>query len=188
MLALCAADVEAVRADLGAPLRGEIRAAVLPTADLADWWQGRARFTSRKVHEGREPEFYGAVCESELGAVAAAVYWYHDWRRRQIALQRVIPAPLPLGSEEEETEAHVRALAALLLEALREARRWGIPKVLLWDPSPFTLRAVRLLADTLGIDVQSEERVRKGVPMIRWRGAHDTKNVTVCHHEFYARG
>ena len=179
MPGLCVPDVKDVKADLANSVvsADEAHVAVLPTADLADWWQERARFTSLRVH-GKEPQHYGAVCES----VGVWLYWYHDFRRQQVAIQRVKPPP------RQTEEAHVRALASLLLDALEEARRWDIPKVLLWDLSPFTLRAIKLLSDALEIDVKTEERIRKGVPMIRWKGADDKKNVMVRSHEFYARG
>lgn len=82
----------------------------------------------------------------------------------------------------------MRVLARLLLDALMEAPGWGIPKVRLRRPSPFTLWVVQLLSDMLGPNVKNKERARKGVPMIRWRVAANKKNIMIRSHEVYARG
>lgn len=173
---LCARDIDGIKISFGNHLVGpdETHMAILPTADIIGWQHDRAGFIGLKAR-GKAPQSLGSICES----VDTWIYWYHDFRARELMIQRArIPA--------DHTQIHEEALASLLLDALKEARKWDLPRVVLWDPNSFLLRAMEFLSGKFGVDVKIEERIGRNNPSVRWRGSDETKKITAPMNEFYA--
>ncbi|KAK7991610.1 hypothetical protein PG988_000404 [Apiospora saccharicola] len=122
---------------------------------------------------------HGSICE----AADAWLYWYHDYRKQHLAIQRV---HLGAASSRNQTELLEEALAALLLDAVEDARKRNLPRVVIWDPDDDTLEAANTLARTYGIKVDYGERVRSSMPSIRWHEADLSRKVIVHNNEKFA--
>lgn len=149
-------------------------AAVAPTADLITLLQGRAEFNASKLF-GKVTEHRGAISESK----DSWIYWYHDFRKQQLAVLRV---HLP----EEPGQQQSEQVASLFLDALQEASAWELPKVTVWDANPLVLQALDLLKERHAVEVTSGQRHQRSIPSLRWKGGHVTKGVTLHCNEFYA--
>ncbi|KAI1505710.1 hypothetical protein F5X99DRAFT_216018 [Biscogniauxia marginata] len=172
----CATDIEYLTKEFTRyqlPVTNDTRATVLPTEDIVSWLHARDEFMTMKL-KGKVLEVKGAACDE----VGVWIYWYHDYRRQALIVQRV-----HTGSD--DSEGTMKALARLLIEALTEAKEWDLPAVTVWDPSPITQRVIQFLAEELGIPVINEERTDADIPSIRWRNAEE-RNVVVSPNEFYA--
>lgn len=149
-------------------------AAVSPTADLVNLLQERASFNASKLF-GKVTEHRGAINQ----AGDAWIYWYHDFRKQQLAVLRV---HLPEAAGKRQPEQ----VASLLVEALREASDWQLPKVTVWDANPVVLEALDLLKDQYSVEVTSGQRYQRSIPSLRWIGDDRTKTVKLYCNEFYA--
>jgi hypothetical protein len=174
--ALCKRDVDDALERFGAisPSDGEVFIAVLPSVDIISWLQDRAEFFGLKIR-GRVPHIKGAICGSD----DVWAYWYHDFRHTELVIQRV-------RMPESPSEETFRAVAQILLDAVEEARRWEMQKVVFWNPGAGLRRAMQLLADEGAVDVLEQEMVSVSVPSVRWKSGIDDKKVKVFLNEFYA--
>lgn len=149
-------------------------AAVSPTADLVTLLQQRANFTASKLF-GKAIEHRGAI--SHFNDVW--MYWYHDFRKHQLAVLRVhVP--------EEPSQRQVEQVTSLFLDTLQEASAWTLPKVTVWDANPVVLQALDLLKDRHKVEVTSGQRHQRSIPSLRWKGSDRTRNITLRCNEFYA--
>lgn len=173
---LCARDTESVKEELRTTRvsAGQTRAAVVPSADLINLLQGRAEFIASKLF-GKVNEHRGAINQSE----DSWIYWYHDFRKQQLAVLRV---HLPETSAQNQPEQ----VASLFLDALKEASVWDLPKVTVWDANPAVLQALDLLKDQHRVEVTSGQRYQRSIPSLRWAGDERAKKVTLHCNEFYA--
>lgn len=149
-------------------------AAVAPSADLINLLQGRANFMASKQF-GKVTEHRGAISESE----DSWIYWYHDFRKQQLAVLRV---HLPEGRDGRQPEQVV----SLLLDALEEALVWDLPKVTIWDADPAVLQALDLLKDRHAVEATSGQRHQRSIPSLRWKGGDGSKTIKLYCNEFYA--
>ncbi|ORY60897.1 uncharacterized protein BCR38DRAFT_459839 [Pseudomassariella vexata] len=147
---LCSHDLECLKTEIKEielqPT--ETLMSVLPTADL------------------------GAICEHE----DSWVYWFHDFRKQKLVLQRV-----RVG----KAQATTLCLASLFLAAVIEARTWGLPNVVVWTPDAESLLALDLLAKK-GFEVISEERDGTSIPSVRWAGGDESIKTVFWPNEFFA--
>lgn len=172
---LCERDVESVTKETQRTQVSEdqILAAVAPSADLITLLQERASFMASK--QGKVTKNRGAISRSE----ESWIYWYHDFRKHQLAVLRIHP---PEASSQEQAEQ----VASLLLDALEEASAWSLPKVTVWDANSAILQALEILKDEYGVKVASGQRDRRSIPSLRWKGGDESKRVTLHCNEFYA--
>lgn len=179
---LCALDAEDIRASLGKQTGGssldEVHVAVLPTPNIISWLHARGDFISLRIH-GKTPQSRGAM----RGDVW--LYWYHDFREQQLAISR-LHTPVVEEEDGRPQSTTETILASLLMDAMEEAHRWDLPRVIVCDPSPDMLRAVQLLPGDIGVDIVNEEGVSKSIPSVRWRGSNKTGKVNVYRNDFSA--
>ncbi|KAK8115880.1 hypothetical protein PG984_012382 [Apiospora sp. TS-2023a] len=182
---LCMRDVESIRTsfrDLQAN-EDERHVSVLPTPEITTWMQDRGDFTTSKAFSPKEmmtPSLHhGSICES----ADTWLYWYHDCRKQHLAIQRV---HLGAASSRNQTELIEEVLAALLLDALEDARKRNLPRVVIWDPDGDTLEAAKTLARNHGIKLEYGERVGSSMPSIRWHGAGLSRKIVVHNNEKFA--
>ncbi|KAI0424999.1 hypothetical protein F5Y09DRAFT_322862 [Xylaria sp. FL1042] len=147
---------------------------VLPTAELITWLHDGSDFTGTKI-QGVPPKCHGSICEG----ADSWLYWFHDFRKEQLAIQRIrVPV--------ETSQIHHDAIAAMLIDAIEEASRWNFPKVILWDPSAELLSAMQILQETFDIGSEIVSRENRSVPSFRWRDADESRRRTALHfNEFY---
>ncbi|KAI1420288.1 hypothetical protein F5Y12DRAFT_719671 [Xylaria sp. FL1777] len=172
---LCKRDVRDVENYLEklTPGPNESHVSVLPTANLITWLHDRSDFMGAKIR-GAPPPSHGTICEG----ADSWLYWVHDFRKDQLAVQRVrVPA--------ETSQIHCDAVVAMLLDAIEEACTWKLPRVIIWDPSPELLSAMQVLQEKFNIRSETTARQIMSVPSFRWRHA-DEENKTIIHfNEFY---
>ncbi|KAL7629671.1 hypothetical protein AAE478_001194 [Parahypoxylon ruwenzoriense] len=172
---LCERDVEGLKSEFDGYEPGEsARMTVLPTANLIGWLHGRAEFMATKAL-GKAPDIKGSICES----AGSWLYWYHHFSDDELAIQRV-----KLRRSSHSDAAENRVLAQLLLDAVEEARKWKLPRVVVWDPSPEVQKALKFLSQELRMEVTSEERQNIEIPCIRYRNG-EKRSVVVKPNEFY---
>ena len=173
---LCERDVKDIEAKFEKLEVGsnEIHMAVVPTEEIISWLHDRAVFTSMKI-SGQVPQSHGRMCER----ADVWLFWFHDFRKQQLAVQRV-------GGHVEGSELQTTAIARLLLDALEEASRWNLAKVVVWNPSSGLTCAMKILKDRFGVEVETEERIGRRIPSVRWKASNGTEAITVQLNEFYA--
>ncbi|KAI6084793.1 hypothetical protein F4821DRAFT_164740 [Hypoxylon rubiginosum] len=174
---LCERDVESLKNDFhhSKPAAGTILVTVLPTSPTISWLQSRTDFMNAKSH-GKVPETKGTICES----ADAWMYWYHDLRHNKLIVQRA-KLPKPQGDTNVDV---TRALVELLLDTLEEAAKWGLQKVVIWNPSPRLRDPLKHLEKQLEIDITTEKRESSEIPCLRWHGGQKL-STTVSPNEFY---
>ncbi|KAG8163503.1 hypothetical protein KVR01_006800 [Diaporthe batatas] len=173
---LCARDVESVKVVMRQmqTSTGQRLAAVSPTADLINLLQERANFMALKQF-GKPTEHRGAISESG----DSWLYWYHDFRKGQLAVLRIHLSHGFAGRQPEQ-------LVSLFLDALEEAAAWALPKVTVWDANPVVLEALDLLEDRHAVKVTNGQRQQRSIPSLRWRGDDGSKTACLHCNEFYA--
>jgi hypothetical protein len=145
---------------------------VLPTHDLIRWQHARAEFIALKIH-GRAPQNKGVIHSSN-----AWIYWTHDFRKQQLFIQRV----RTLIDDEEKRHT---VLATLLLYAIREARLWSLPRVIVWETGADTQEAINTLKSRIGGFVPLLEARRRETVSVRWKGG-ELKDTIIAPNEHYA--
>lgn len=180
---LCVRDVESIKASFWRlqVTGNERHVSVLPTPEITTWMQDRGDFTTSKASSEEKtvtpPLHHGSICES----TDTWLYWYHDYRKQHLAIQRV-----HVGAACSSQTPLIEALAGLLLDAVEDARKWNLPRVVIWDPSAATLEAARTLGTTHGIRVDYGERVGSSMPSMRWREADLSRKIIVHNNEKFA--
>lgn len=172
---LSARDAEEMKSNLErhSCATSETLIAVLPTPELIGWLHRRGDITCSKI-TGRTPEGHGSLCSTE----DYWLYWHHDFRKQQLAIQRV---HIPIS----ESPTKIDRLANLLLDALKEAQKWQLASVIVWEGSEKLLEAMQLLKGVFDIEIESKER-NKSVPSFRLRKADQTRKATMLMNENYA--
>ncbi|KAI0967042.1 hypothetical protein F4678DRAFT_475489 [Xylaria arbuscula] len=174
---LCMQDVRDVENHMEKllPPANESHVCVLPTANLITFLHARSDFVGTRIH-GALPKRYGSMCES----ANSWLYWHHDFRKQQLAVQRVrVAAGI--------NQTHRDAIVSLLLDAIEEACMWKFSKVILWDPSPELFGAMQILQEKFNIQSETVARDNKSVPLLRWRHADESNRIVFHFNEFYTR-
>ncbi|KEY71830.1 hypothetical protein S7711_10060 [Stachybotrys chartarum IBT 7711] len=173
--ALCSRDLK-----LTAQIVGErrnptnsVELAVLPTADLVSWLQDRAAFISSKLFN-KVPQFQGSISKEGI----AWIFWCHDFRKNQLAVQRIYGA--------DDSNVPIDTIARLLLDARAEAAEWNFTRVVIWSPSPRLQEALASILQECDDEVVLEEERDYAVCMLRWKGGNTAKSVLLLQNEFYA--
>ncbi|KAI1264794.1 hypothetical protein F5Y18DRAFT_417379 [Xylariaceae sp. FL1019] len=173
---LCDMDTTSVKDNFGhfAVRNDRTYLAVVPNVNTITWLHDRAEFISQKLF-GRVPLHFGTKCNRIW------MYWFHDFRKNQLAIQRV---HIPMDSEPSDVS---RELAAGLLDAIEEARKWNFPKVIYWKDSQDLSAAVEFLVRRSDIVATKGERSKARIS-VRWIGQSDeaTDSVELPLEEFYA--
>lgn len=172
---LCEKDVDITRARFAQASLSvdESLLAILPTPNIITWLHDKAEYTGQQMF-GRTPRNHGSICKD--GKVW--IYWYHDFRKNQLALQRICTS-LPMDEVSGET------VAFLLLRALEEAENWGLARVVIWDENSALSPALELLSTKYDIETTQGQRVRRSIPSLRWAEAASTRKSTVFSNEFF---
>lgn len=150
---LCERDIEALRSEVYQQTvpEGKTSIIVLPTAELISWLHGRAEVLGLKLFD-KLPTNKGAICGED-----SWIIWHHDFRKRCLYIQRI-------RSFEHDKEQRIRCLAALLIDACREAESWGLSALVTWDTSSEIQDACELLRSLkCGVEVHFTEKRRETI-------------------------
>jgi hypothetical protein len=147
---------------------------VLPTHELVRWQHARAEFIALKIL-GKAPHNKGVIHSSN-----AWLYWTHDFRKQHLFIQRV-----RIFVEEEKEEERHDILTRLLVYAMREAKLWQLPRIVVWEPGPGLEKAVDILKSRIkGLAPVFEARRRETIS-VRWQGG-EHKDAIIAPNEHYA--
>jgi hypothetical protein len=179
---LCEKDVAVVRARFEQRAAssggdGKTRIAFLPTAEQVAWHFTRDAYVCRTLL-GREVVHRGAKTDDG----AAWIYWDHDLREKKLKVLRIVTRE---GDDPEKQRGDVKKL---LLAALAEAREWGLPKVLVWNPTVDVADVTTEIWRELGpkVHVSFEEREDGSIPSLRWKRGKGLEDVVWESNEYYA--
>lgn len=177
---LCERDVETVKSRfqrLAESGDGKTHVAFLPTPEQLAWHFTRDAYVCKTLL-GREVVHRGAKTEDGT----AWIYWDHDLREKKLKVLRIVTR------EEDGLEKQRGDVKKLLLAALAEAREWGLPKVLVWNPTTEVAEVTTGIWRELGPNVQVtfEEREDGSIPSLRWNDGKGLEEVVWESNEYYA--
>lgn len=164
---ICSLDVSLMQAEVIKRPLGKgiaVRAAVLPGYDLALWYFGSEEYTG-KIATGKSPEIKGA----KAGDVA--IYWIHEFKRRQLMILRVVDLKIRSNDDSTLTEENrVQSLASVLAAGVKEAKEWDLGAVVVWNPDEGVKKAAEILGrDMDGVKPVVWERDTDNFPALRWK-------------------
>lgn len=173
---LCHRDIEQLGKDFSQLDTGDggTHVAVLPTHEMVSLLHDRASFISSKTCPGRK-HVLGAACASG----DAWMYWYHDLRSQQLTIQRMHLARNSLADQAEN-------MASLFMCALKEAQKWNMPRIVVWNVTSVIDQALGLLHDRYKIRSSVSDKAKNNIPSLRMRGGLGTGKVRWHSNEFYA--
>ncbi|KAI1401201.1 hypothetical protein F4819DRAFT_338015 [Hypoxylon fuscum] len=96
-------------------------------------------------------------------------------------LRLVVEPEAAAGPAGDVDEDLVAAFAAVMQTALRQARRWHLGKIDLWNPSPTAKR----LIERSGLDHRWVDRDTDSIPSLMWYGREDVRDVEWVANEKY---
>ena len=192
--ALCSLDQSLLRQKI-AHQNPSTRVAFIPDVETMQWHHAREAFAAKELFN-RHPEVKGAISNGPEGERAWCI-WTHTFGstpqstklhvlRLVVEAERDIGRQMPHsgaatnGTDVEGTGA-VKAVAAVLLAAQREAGVWGMDHVELWNPSPVTVVAAREVLP--GADIV--ERDEESIACLRWSGEGKGEEVDWVGNEKY---
>ncbi|KAK4042479.1 hypothetical protein C8A01DRAFT_44493 [Parachaetomium inaequale] len=172
---LCALDeLHLTEALNSIPPDRKTRVAFLPTHPSISWHLARAEFDAAKIFSSpptTTPITIGAITATHT----AWIYWSHDWRNRLLRVLRIVRASRDGGTADQR----VGEFAALLGAAVAEARRWGLARVVVWNPAEEIKLGCKSVgnAQPEGVKVVFEDRVEGWIPSLRWNGGRGLEEV-----------
>ncbi|MCJ1282919.1 hypothetical protein MMC26_002245 [Xylographa opegraphella] len=165
--ALCEADERLLRRKMGRWGEGgpDTRVAFVPDVETVGWHHAREEFAAEEML-GRRPEVKGAVVETAEGRVWAV--WTRTFGASEEGnllhvLRMVVEGAL---EEKEEGTWSVEAAAEVLRAAQREAGRWAMKTVEVWNPEGVVVLAARSIVG----EVEVVDRDEESITSLMWYG------------------
>ncbi|KAI9774283.1 MAG: hypothetical protein M1840_004177 [Geoglossum simile] len=190
---LCIADERLLRHKLATVSAiKRVHVAFIPDLKSMEYHHAREEFISREV-SGCEPSVKGAIVGEAEGQRAWCIWTrvygskdttlyilrfvFEDEATEGASLAHPTEGARPTnGMPSEVKSKQVDAAASLLLAAQREASRWGMKDIQIWNPEPVTLLASQRVlnltsrvAEISGIEVVDREK--ESIASLRWYGA-----------------
>ena len=166
--ALCEADEKLLMRRMGRWGAGGVdtRVAFVPDEETMAWHHAREEFATREVL-GRWPDVKGAMVEGREGRVWAI--WTRTFGAEEEGNVLHVLRMVVEGDEEDEEQEgtwRVEAAAEVLRAAQREAGRWAMKTVEVWNPEGVVVEAARRI---LG-EVEVVEREEESITSLMWYG------------------
>lgn len=122
--------------------------AVVPEPRSDGWHRSRENFFLRHLKQDpslridRYGVFLSAQCSPSGSSLNTLRYitWFHEFRREELIVMR-----FRHGLDKDHPEAKQEALL-LLQQAVEEAKRWQLKKVIIWNPHPILCEWTKLQA------------------------------------------
>ncbi|KAK4155313.1 lysine acetyltransferase [Chaetomidium leptoderma] len=173
------------------PADTKTHVAFLPTHPQISWHLARAEFDAGKIFPPNTTTTAATANPQRTltkGAITLPTdgskswtYWSHDWRNKRLRVLRIVVRPEASSTDTPTTTEQQRVgdVAALLEAAVAEARRWGLGRVVVWNPDDEVRAGCKSVgnASPHGVKVVFEERVAGGVPSLRWKGGKGVRGV-----------
>jgi hypothetical protein len=148
---------------------------LLPDADTVTYLHTLAEFMGREQRIERV-DVKGSLCEE----AASWIYWYHEFKNKRLVVQRLKPAAPSYGRRAE-------SVAALLLDAMREASQHNLEEVIIWSPSADVHAALAILQAAGGGQMKMVTEPRETrLSCIRFRGGINEARASLLPDEFFA--
>ena len=174
----------------------KVHVAFVPDLKSMEYHHAREEFVARELF-GYEPRVKGAIVGDAEGhrawCVWTRVYNGNDEPNQATTLyilrlviegEEVVDqmglahntnvAPAVNDGFSETKNRRVDAVASLLLAAQREASRWGMKDVHIWNPGPITMlaahRALNLNPGAAGTSVAVVDREKESITSLMWYG------------------
>ena len=139
--------------------------AIIPDFDHFVWHWAREEFFSKNLLPHRSPPIIKGTGIDEARVYCA---WNRNFGEEPednvLYILRWVYDD-PQSAEEEQTL--VKAMAAILRRAQREAHEWNMHTVEFWNPTPLLQKAVKMLDS----DAQVVHREKSSISSLRWTGA-----------------
>ncbi|KAK4648907.1 uncharacterized protein QC761_114340 [Podospora bellae-mahoneyi] len=135
--------------------------AFAPTYARLEWQLARAEFDAVKM-TGKTITYKGA----KTGNSRSWLYWAHDIPAKKLRILRIV------HGVECQTKAQKVADTQVLLEAaLAEAKEWGLPRVVLWNPDEDVITGCKAVGNrnTASVKVVFYQQMGGCVPSLRWK-------------------
>jgi len=151
---LCTKDIAAIRASLEKP-HLKPRIAFVPDYQTFEWHWAREEFVSRHLRKnlGIKPEIKGAMTADGK----RWVLWTRTFGKQSSELNILRLVNLSDGTDQALEEENI---AKLLTAAAREAAKWELQMVYMWNPDEISVRAGRRVA---GDQVKLEDREEESI-------------------------
>jgi hypothetical protein len=169
---LCEVDTNLIRSKLAKEQEGgSIHIAFEPSFEQVSWHLSRADYLG-KILRGKIPTHVGAYTKDRR----SWVYWYHDFRTEELAIQRLV---IP----EYDSD-----IVELLAAAAGEAQAWDLKRVVLWNPTEEVVEAATEWGEQWNhkIKVEVKASTETSIPSLRLKGGKDSKGVVWHYDEYYA--
>jgi hypothetical protein len=148
---------------------------VLPDAETVTYLHTLAEFMGREQRI-ENVDVKGSLCEE----ATSWMYWYHEFKNKRLIVQRLKPATPSYAPKAE-------SVAALLLDALREARKYDLEEVIIWSPDADVHAALAILQAAGGAQMKIATEPRETrLSCIRYRGGVNEARAALLPDEFYA--
>lgn len=148
--------------------------ALIPDVETMQWHHAREEFVGQEIY-GKVPKIKGAIVGDEVGK-RVWCYWTRVWYNKDVSITkgntmyilRLVKEDDVLGNNDASDE-HGAAIAALLAMAQREADEWKAERVELWSPSASALAGAQML--NKGTEVI--DRDAESIASLSWHPEHD---------------
>jgi GNAT superfamily N-acetyltransferase len=178
--ALCDKDVSAMEQKFQALAElkdGRTHVAFVPSFTQCSWHFTRDAYVTRVMCK-RKLQYRGAATANG----ASWLYWDHDVREQKLKILRIVT------SKDDSAEKKISDVKALLEAALREAKEWGLPTVLVWSPDRQVTTAVTDIWRENGerLHLVFDERQSGSIPSLRWKNGKEISDLVWEDNEYYA--
>jgi len=184
---LCEADERMLRERIGVFEEGEwkVRVALIPDVETMQWHHAREEFAAQEML-GRGVDVKGAIVDAGVGRRVWAI-WTRTFAENEAnntlhILRMVVEgeeefgagvgSEADVGKQGAGDERNIKAVAAVLRAAQREAGRWPMQAVEVWNPSATVLAAARMVQP----DAEVEERESESITSLMWYGDGSGEN------------
>ena len=179
---LCRADEAALRTRIAELTEGlsAVQVALLPDMATMQWHKAREDFVAKELL-GKTPEIRGAIVNAEKDLRVWCI-WTRTFGSREsentlnilrMVIEReqdlLIRKPGANGASMQSNESNqgqVLATAAVLRAAQREAAKWTMNEVQVWNPSPLCEQAAKYLEPSSKLIHREDESIAS----LRWHG------------------
>ncbi|KAL8871595.1 MAG: hypothetical protein Q9174_002607 [Haloplaca sp. 1 TL-2023] len=183
---LCSTDEAWLRASMAtaSSWSSGMCVAVLPDAATMQWHHAREEFLAQELNL-RPPYHKGALATSSDGRRTWCI-WTRTFNQNVLHILRLAvegESPFSRGlattsssEDRSETDHDMElAIAAILSLAQREASAWRMTSVELWNPSPLTVRAAKLIDNSAKVIDRDDESLTS----LRWHGQNHSEGTEI---------
>lgn len=179
---LCQADEAQLKSKMvhASSKSSGVQVAFIPDIHTLEWHHAREEFIAAELHD-RSPVVKGAIVEGQVGERVWCVWTRTFGKTKAESILHVLRLVVESKKEQSDTkaksgnnminsavlcDAHVLAVASVLLAAQHEAANWDMQNVEIWNPTRISVLAAQKLEPSTVI----VNRDKKSITSFRWYG------------------